>query len=199
MPRSLAGAWLRAVIFSGFFLPHLFAGPAGATSPDLLQCTWNQRIGRSPKNLEVGDPAFQYVLNGVLRDFQGVPIDHYPASFIELEIGDACGNPVILNPDADSDFMGAIQWGAAKLDQGGGACFGQAVAVIRIIGVGVARSYDRVMSPDGNGDGLIGLQDLGTFQQSFFTQTNPQYGDLNLDGVIDLRDLGFFQRHFTAP
>jgi len=55
-----------------------------------------------------------------------------------------------------------------------------------------------VASPDENGDGLVGLGDLGAFQQSFVTQTHPEAGDLNLDGMINLADLAFFQRHFTA-
>jgi hypothetical protein len=177
----------------------MIARHAGATSPDLGQCTWDARIGRSPKNLEVGEPAVQYVLHGVMRDQVGKPIANWPASMVELEIFPACGNPIVLNPDSDSTADGDVQWGPAKLDQGGGACAGFQVAEIRIVTVGVARTYFELMSPDGNGDGIIGLQDLGTFQQSFVTQTNPHFGDLNLDGVIDLRDLGFFQRHFTAP
>jgi hypothetical protein len=175
------------------------ASLANATLPDLPQCTWDPGLGRSPKNLEVGEPAAQYVLNGVLRDTFGVPIANFPASQVELEILSPCANPVVLHPDADSAFDGSIQWGAAKLDQGGGACTGATAAWIRILPVGIMKIYTQVMSPDGNGDGIIGLQDLALFQQSFITQTHPEFGDLTLDGVIDLRDLGFFQRHFTAP
>lgn len=198
MPRTLAGA-LRIQLALGWLLSHLLAaGLAGATSPDLGQCTWDPRIGRSPKNLEVGDPAFQYVLNGVLRDINGEPIANFPASLLELEIFNPCDNVDVRNPDADSGPDGSVQWGPAKLDQGG-ACTGNPAAEIRIFGVGVAKVYFLVSSPDGNGDGIIGLQDLGIFQQAFVTQTNPHYGDLTLDGLIDLRDLGFFQRHFNAP
>jgi hypothetical protein len=176
----------------------LVTGAATAAEPDPQQSTWSPQLGRSPKNLEVG-PEFQYMARGVLRDAQGVPVAHFPAELIALDILPACGNPVVLHPDADSNAEGIVVWGAAKFDQGGGACAGDLEAAIRITGLGVFKIYHLIMSPDGNGDGLIGLPDLGTFQHSFVTQTNPQFGDLNLDEEIGLRDLGFFQHHFTAP
>jgi hypothetical protein len=66
-----------------------------------------------------------------------------------------------------------------------------------------------VRSPDVNGDGAIGLGDLGTMQQEFvnlgvrrdfigdLAQTcgPPEY---RFDGCTDLRDLGNLQSHFVS-
>ena len=170
---------------------------AAATLPDLGESWFQERVGRSPKNVEVADPVFQYTLRGVLR-YQGEPVVNYPAADIVLEIESPCQNPVVVHPDANSNALGEIFWGPEKLDQGGGSCAGFGVAKIRLLSIGVFKIYSQVTSPDENGDGLVALVDLGAFQQSFVTQTNPEFGDLNLDEVINLADLAFFQRHFTA-
>ena len=69
-----------------------------------------------------------------------------------------------------------------KLDQGGGSCTGENVVRVRFFSIGVMKQFNEVTSPDENGDGLIALPDLGTFQAAF-VGGGPQYqGDLDLSG-----------------
>jgi hypothetical protein len=169
--------------------------------PDPANCRWDSRLGRSPKNVEVGDPQLQYVFNGTLIDQYGSPVAFWGATDIELEIRTPCQNPIVLNPDADSNFNGELVWGAEKLDQGGGSCAGNAVVELRIVSLGVIyHRLDDVTSPDQDGDGLINLRDLGALQEAFFPPPpGPLYrADLNLDGEMNLADLGFLQSHFFA-
>jgi hypothetical protein len=130
-----ASRWILAVPA----LLALAARAATADLPDPPMCIFDDRLGRSPQNVEVGDPAFQYVFNGVLRDGQGRPVAHYPAATVQLLIKTPCPNPVILHPDADSDAAGAVRWGAGTLDQGGGACAGPAIVEIRVLPVGLMK------------------------------------------------------------
>jgi hypothetical protein len=172
--------------------------------PDPANCRWDSRLGRSPKNVEVGDPRLQYVFRGTLIDEYGAPVVFWPAMDIELEIMTPCQNPIVLNPDADSNPDGSLVWGAGKLDQGGGSCAGSAVVELRIVSLGVVyHRLDHVTSPDQDGDGLINLRDLGALQEAFFPPPpGPLYrADLNLDGEMNIADLGFLQSHFfaTAP
>ncbi len=51
-----------------------FAGAAMANVPDPAQSTFGNRLGRSPKNVAVGNPVFQYTYSGVLRN-SGWPAD----------------------------------------------------------------------------------------------------------------------------
>ena len=176
------------------------AGMAMANIPDVTQRTFGNRLGRSPKNVEVANPTFQYTYSGVLRNSAGAPIAGWPAADIVLEINAPCQNPVSLNPVANSDANGNVTWNAVKLDQGGGSCTGANSADVRIISIGVFKTLTSVTSPDEDGGGTIALADLSTFQQAF-VNGSPQYqGDLNLNGSApDLADLAFFQQHFVAP
>jgi len=176
------------------------AGMALANIPDQSQSTFGNRLGRSPKNVEVANPTFQYTYSGVLRNAVGAPIAGWPLTDIVLEINAPCQNPVSLNPIANSDANGNVTWNAVKLDQGGGSCTGANVADVRIISIGVFKTLTSVTSPDEDGNGSIALADLSTFQQAF-VNAGPQYqGDLNLNGSApDLGDLSFFQQHFVAP
>jgi hypothetical protein len=176
------------------------AGMALANVPDAQQSTFDSRLGRSPKNLEVGDPNFDYTFSGTLRNAAGQPVANWPANDIELEINAPCQNPVVLNPSGASDANGNVIWNAARLDQGGGSCTGTAVVEIRLVSVGLFRTLNAVTSPDEDGGGSIALGDLAVFQVAF-VNGGPQYqGDLNLSGGLpDLGDLATFQKHFVAP
>jgi hypothetical protein len=177
------------------------ATPDSIDIADPNQSIFQSVLGRSPKNVEVGDPGFQYIYQGRLMDLLGVPIQGWPLTDIQLEILTPCQNPIVLHPIANSGPDGLVMWNAASLDQmGGGACQGQEVVVVRLVSIGVFKTLNFVVSPDENGDGLIGLGDLSTFQQAFINGGPPYQGDLNQSGgPPDLADLQFFQRHFTAP
>lgn len=176
------------------------AGPDTSIIADPNQSIFQGFLGRSPKNIEVGDPGFQYTYQGRLMTPTGVPIAGWPLSDIQLEVLTPCQNPIVLHPIGNSGPDGLVMWNAARLDQaGGGACQGQGVAIVRLVSIGVFKTLNSVASPDENGDGLIGLGDLGTFQQAFINGGPPYQGDLNHSGgPPDLADLQFFQRHFTA-
>jgi hypothetical protein len=176
------------------------AGMAMANIPDPAQSTFGNRLGRSPKNVEVGNPTFQYTYSGVLRNAAGTPIAGWAAADIVIDINAPCQNPVVLTASGPSDANGNVTWNASKLDQGGGSCTGASVADVRIVSIGVFKTLTTVTSPDENGDGSIALPDLGTFQQAFVNGTPLYQGDLNLSGgAPDLSDLSFFQQHFVAP
>jgi hypothetical protein len=178
----------------------LVTGMALANVPDPQQSTFDSRLGRSPKNIEVGNPVFQYTFDGTLRNAAGQPVANWPANDIELEIKAPCQNPVVLNPNAASDANGNVVWNATKLDQGGGSCQSTAVVEIRIVSVGLFRTLNEVTSPDEDGNTLVALSDLSVFQQAFVTGGPGFQGDLNLSGgAPDLGDLSFFQQHFVAP
>ena len=178
-----------------------FAGAAMANVPDPSTSTFDNRLGRSPKNIEVANPTFDYTYSGVLRrSGDGAPIAGWPAADIRLDINAPCQNPVQLFPDGPSDGNGNVTWGVVKLDQGGGSCTGANVVQVRILSIGIFKQLNEVTSPDQNGDSFVALTDLGAFQ-SAFVNGGPQYqGDLDLSGGLpNLSDLSFFQRHFTAP
>jgi hypothetical protein len=176
------------------------AGMALANIPDPAQSTFGNRLGRSPKNVEVANPTFQYTYTGVLRNAVGAPIAGWSAADILLEINAPCQNPVQLTPIANSDANGNVVWNANKLDQGGGSCTGAAVADVRIVSIGIFKTLNEVTSPDENGSTVIDIVDLGVFQQAFVNGGPGYQGDLNLSGGLpDVADLGFFQTHFNAP
>lgn len=176
------------------------AGAALANVPDPQQSTFDSRLGRSPKNLEVNDPNFDYTFSGTLRNAAGQPVANWPANDIELEINAPCQNPVVLNPSGASDANGNVLWNASRLDQGGGSCTGTAVVEIRLVSVGVFRTLNAVTSPDENGNAVVALEDLSVFQGAFVSGGPLYQGDLNLSGGLpDLGDLSFFQKHFVAP
>ena len=176
------------------------AGMAMANIPDVTQSSFGNRLGRSPKNVEVGNATFQYTYSGVLRNSVGAPIAGWPAADILLEINAPCQNPVQLTPVGNSDANGNVTWNAVKLDQGGGSCAGANVADVRIVSIGIFKTLTSVTSPDEDGNGVIALPDLGTFQSAFTSGGPAHQGDLNLSGgVPDIGDLGFFQQHFVAP
>lgn len=174
-----------------------------ATLPDPLQSTADAKVGRSPKNVEVTNPAVKYVLHMVVRNAAGAPIAGYQAqNDMAFEVLAPCQNPFLVMADGPSDANGNIQWGVPKLDQLGGSCTGPEVAKIRSLVLGPFKTYTEVTSPneDGSLDG-IALLDLVIFQQAFVSGLPAFWyqGDLNLGGgPPDLVDLVFFQNHFVA-
>ncbi len=175
----------------------LIAGTVLASLPPPPMCEFDDCLGRSPKN-STADPTGQYTFHGILRDQTGTPVPNFPASSVELEIRSDCQNPVVLNPDGPSDINGHIVWGADKLNQGGGACQGWEVVLIRI-NAQIFAWLDDVRSPDEDGDGLVALSDLQAWQVAFMTQAPIYQGDLDCDGNIALSDLSRWQKHFVAP
>jgi hypothetical protein len=207
---ALPRAWWMSLSIVGVVLlvsPAANANPADyvwmygdsptSVLPDPYQSTFDEYVGRSPVNGSV-DPVHQYTFHGVLRDNQGIPVVAYPANLIELEILAPCANPVVLNPDAATNVNGELFFGPLTMQQGGGSCGAPVVAEVRVNGL-VFASYDRIASPDQNGDGLVALSDLQIWQQAFVQQTPLYQGDLDFDDVIALSDLAFWQAHFTAP
>lgn len=165
----------------------------GRTTPDPCS-VFEDHLGRSPRNAMV-DPVFQYTYRGWLC-FNGEPVQNFPADQVELWIDPPCQNPVVLNPDGPSGTDGLVEWGAAKLEQGGGACSGPAVAEVRVQGL-VFKTLDAVHSPDIDGDRQIAVNDLVEWQDAFVHQGPLWIGDLDGDGEIALSDLLFFQVHFV--
>lgn len=187
-------------------------GTALANIPDSQQSSFDERLARSPQNCHPSNPLFEYVYTGTLRNTAGQPVSGWPANDIELEIfaglpgDDPCINPVTINPIGPSDANGLVVWNRTSLNNAGvpnsgGACQAVGSVVIRIVSLAETfKVLDRVTSTDSNGDGAIGLADLGSLQVAVFN--NPPcdvrdclyWGDLNLDGSIDgLPDLGFLQ------
>jgi len=190
---------LVMALTAGAFAP----GTASATSlrgtfSSCPESSFDNLLGRSPRNVEVGDPTFQYTYNGVLRNDAGDPVPNFPREAVELRILAPCQNPIILNPDADSDAQGRIQWGVAALDQGGGSCMGGSVVEIIIIGIGLVWILDSVTSPDEDGNGIVDLGDFSTFRLAFNSGSPLYQGDLDGDGLVALTDLAYFRKHFNA-
>jgi hypothetical protein len=176
-----------------------------ANTPDPLMSTADPKVGRSPKNEQVTNPAVQYVLRMVVRNSLGQVIAGYAAqNDMAFEVlGPNCQNPFLVMADGPSDGGGNIQWGVPKLDQLGGSCTGTVVARIRSLTLGPFKNYDEVTSPNEDGGATgIDLVDLVIFQQAFVSglPANWYQGDLTLGGgPPDLVDLVFFQNHFVAP
>jgi hypothetical protein len=176
----------------------LLVGAALANIPDPSQTTWDDCLGRSPKN-STAPAANQYVYSGVLRNAAGDPIANYPAANVAIEIKAPCANPIAnLNPSGPSNANGVIVWDADALNQGGGSCQGAGVVEITVTGLQFD-TLDDVRSPDQDGDGFVAVNDLQTWQVAFTSQTPIYQGDLDCDTVIGLTDLVRYQTHFVAP
>ena len=171
----------------------LVAGAAFANNPDPANSSFDTCLGRSPVNTQAGSDAYTY--SGVLRDATGLPVPGVLASRVDLEIFGACGNAVVLAPDGPSDASGTVTWGAAKLNQGGGACEGLNVAEVRVDGLQFM-SLDLVASPDNDGGGTVNLVDFGFLQAGFSQGIDIFKGDLDCNGIVNLIDAGIFQSHF---
>jgi len=180
-------------LFALLMLSNVAAGEL----PDCLQSTIDPpaRLGRSPKNVEVGDPDFQYTLSFTVRNAAGTPILGWSAADVTLEVLAPCQNPFgPLNPGP------GLVWDAARLDRPGGSCTGANVVRVRLISANCTWYLNSVTSPDEDGNGSVALADLSIFQQAFVAGGPFFQGDLNLSGGFpDLGDLLFFQKHFTAP
>jgi hypothetical protein len=59
------------------------AVPDTSTIPDHVLSTWDARVGRSPTNVEVGDPGFQYTFHGTVRNQLGFFQHHFIAQIGE--------------------------------------------------------------------------------------------------------------------
>jgi len=167
----------------------------------------------SPKNVCV-PASCRCRFEGILRDGQGVPIPNFPASQVVLDFG-ACGNPSTrpmdrVPADENSNVNGLVYWEVGLNFGGADPC----QVVVRVQnqifatipghqGLPPDQIDGGVRSPDQNGDGLVALGDLSTFQQEFVnTGTRLDYrGDISppCDGATALADLSCFQVHFTTP
>jgi hypothetical protein len=196
----------------------VLAGPGRAdeTLPDSFYSNWDNTIGVSPKNHAVSS-TYRYQFTGNLRDSAGKPIANFPAAQIKLDFS-SCLNPSTrsrdqMPADADTDINGTTYWSLNLAFGGGDPCLVK-VRVQNVVfktlaahqGLPDASLDGGVRSPDENGDGLIGLADLGIFQTEFVnTGTRLDFrGDLAQangvhDGLTTLTDLAFFQAHFVAP
>jgi hypothetical protein len=207
MSRFLASALGAAVLLGAM------SSQAPAGQPDPNQSTWNNLVGCSPKNT-TAPVASRYTFQGTLRDGAGAPIANFPAAQLELDFG-SCLNQSTrpqnqIAADADSDVNGVVRWNSA-LNFGGGDPCAVRVLVQNVVFKTLAAdqglpgpSLDGgIRSVDENGDGLVALGDLSTFQQEFVnTGTRHDFrGDLGptFDGLTALADLSTFQQHFTAP
>ncbi len=177
---------------------HFYATSVQANPiPDPWTTTFDDQLGRSPRNEAVA-PAHQYTFSGILRDSFGNPMPGYPASMVELKIIAPCQNPVTFLPDGASNSHGELFWGPQTLTQGGGSCAAAATVRIEVYSM-LFKTLDAVTSPDQDGDGLVALSDLQTWQVAFVSQGPTYQGDLDFDGLIALSDLQRWQNHFVAP
>ena len=218
MTRFLACALGVAVLLGAL------SSLALAGQPDPLNSTWDALVGVSPKNTTA---TVKYRFTGTIRDGAGVPIDNFPASQLEIDFTNCLSSstrPFNQVPsDQDSGPGGLVVW-ELNLDFGGADPCGPDILVQNV----VFKSLDPhqglstgnpegplaidggVRSVDVNGDGSVGLPDLGGLQTEFFnTGTRLDYiGDMApaggppgvfFDGLTGLPDLGQLQDHFFAP
>ena len=207
----------QTLVLSAALVAALSAPPeAGATEPDTGMSTWDNTVAVSPKNQTV-PVSHRYQFTGTLRTMLGEPVPNFPAAQMELDFGN-CLNPSTrlqnqIPADGDTDANGFVVW-SVNLAFGGGDPCGVRVLVQNVvykqlaahIGLPNGSLDGGVRSPDQNGDGVIGLVDLGIFQAEFVnTGTRLDYrGDLAQsngvhDGLTTIADLSFFQQHFVAP
>ena len=116
-------------------------------------------------------------------------------------MGPPCPNPQLILASGVSSPAGVVVWSAADLDVAGGACLGPGPIAVVIVSLGcdLPTPIPYLTSPDIDGSGVIGLNDFGTFRNTFVMGGPVQNGDYSRDGVVNLPDLGWFQRHFLAP
>jgi hypothetical protein len=192
---------MRLAPFIAAIAVVVVAGTASANNPDPNQSSFGPFVGRSPNNVAVGNPIFQYTYAGVLRNAAGQPISGFDNADVELRILAPCQNPIVLNPDADSDANGNVVWGVAAMQAaGGGSCQGVGpdapVVEVHVLGIGLFESLNSVTSPDEDGNDIVDLGDFVTLRAAFLTGSPLYQGDLNGDGLITLADISFFQQHF---
>jgi hypothetical protein len=192
-----------AVSITALIAVVLVAGAAFANTPDPTFSTFDTFLGRSPNNDNAtGPPNSQYIYRGNLRTAGNLPAVGVDNMIIELRILSPCQNPVVLNPDADSDGNGDIAWGILTLNQGGGSCLGSAPAApvveIHVIGFGLFWTLLSVTSPDEDGINSVDLADFALFRAVFNSGTPLYQGDMDGDGDIDLADFAWFRIHFNA-
>jgi hypothetical protein len=185
---------------------------AALAQPDPGTSTFERVIGMSPKNNCVG-PAHRYRYTGTLLDAVGVPVEGFPAAEVVLHF-DMCleptTRPITIAADHPSSPTGLVVWDVSLAHGGADPCevevFVGGVLFYTLPGhVGLPNPQidGGIRSPDANGDGVIALPDLSTWQQEFInTGVRRDYlGDLArpFDGLTSLVDLGTFQAHFVCP
>jgi hypothetical protein len=220
MSRFLACALGVAVLLGAL------SSLALAGQPDPLTSTWDELVGVSPKNVTA---TVKYVFTGTIRDGAGIPIDNFPASQLELDFTnciESSTRPFNQVPaDQDSFAGGQVVW-TLNLDFGGADPCEVNVLVQNVVfktlaghqalSTGCPENPPAIdgglRSVDAQGDGVIGLQDLGALQTEFFNcqgaTRNDYIGDMapvggppgtGFDGITGLSDLGQLQDHFFAP
>ncbi len=189
---------LVAAIVCGIIVPVAFA-----SQPDPGECYGDEHVGVSPKNCTV-PPTVQYVYEFFLLDEVAAPVEGFPASQVDLDFS-ACGGPHNQIPaDGDSDANGRIEWRINLCFSESGPCQVDVLVQDQVFWSMPGNPPDPcggVRCPDENGDGLVALADLSTWQQAFVTGGPAYQGDLseNFDCLTALADLSTWQQHFVAP
>jgi len=199
IPMRRAHHWICMVVLASV----IATASAMAGQPDPANCSGEERIGASPKNVCVGESA-RYVYVFTLRDNTNAPVEGFPASQVELDFGD-CFEPSTrptteIPADGPSDVNGDIRW-FVNLNFGGSDPCAVNVLVQNVVFQTIVADFPGgVRNPDENGDGNIALTDLSLFQQCFVGGGPPYCCDLAepFDGLCSLTDLSIFQQHFVC-
>jgi hypothetical protein len=160
----------------------------------------NVRCGVSPSNSSV-PPIYQFSYSATLIDALGLPVAGWPGADVGIMVGPPCPTPQLILASGVSSPAGVVVWSADDLDVAGGACLGPGPIAVVIVSLGCAlpTPIPYLTSPDIDGNGLIALNDLGIFRNTFVMGGPVQNGDYSRDGIINLVDVSWFQRHFLAP
>jgi hypothetical protein len=202
--RSLA---LTAVIGATILLQ--LPMPALAQLPEFVHSTFDSVIGVSPVNFQV-PPRCKYRFEGILRDGNGNPVPHFPASLVELDFSECLSSSTRpfdqIPADEDSDEEGRVYWENGLGFGGADPC--RVLVLVQNVPFHIVPGHrglpgplrdGGVRSPDADGRGSVGLPDLGALQTEFFnTGIRQDYiGDLAppFDGQTNLADLGMAQCH----
>jgi hypothetical protein len=70
--------------------------------------------------------------------------------------------------------------------------------VVEVESEGESFGFVKARSPDYDGDGRVGLPDLGEFTSDFFTNTAAPRSDFDLSGATALGDLSIFSVHYLG-
>jgi hypothetical protein len=125
-----------------------------------------------------------------LLDSIGFPVPNYPREDIWLQSGDStlfvCANYYGSHPDGNTDAEGYARWVLGL--HGGG--YSEGPILVYINGMQVSSAYLPLAfnSPDIDGNGIVGLNDLTLLAEDLYG-TYHFRSDLHRDGVVNLSDI----------